>query len=101
MDSFNQYPPDDDANVASHSYGEVVALPAILIPLTCICVGTRCIVRKRMLNKFSIDDWLLVLSLILFIALEGLSITLARYGFGTHTVQLNHDQITMIFHVGQ
>ena len=78
-------------------YSKVVATPALMMSLTLIAVLLRCWVKKRMLNMFRIDDWLLVLAQFLYTFLCATTIYAASIGFGKHSNQLSDDHLYYIY----
>jgi hypothetical protein len=91
---------DDDVNVPSYSYAEVVVAPILMMSLSLIAALLRCWVKRMMLNMFSIDDWLLILSFILYVALCTPAICAAGHGFGVHSSSLTKDDLVVLYHVG-
>lgn len=96
---FQMNTPDSDANVPSHKYGEVILAPVIMLPLSMSTVLLRCWVKKRILKIFFLDDWLLVLSFVLYTILCSLALSSAGYGFGIHTDVLAEDKVRKIYQV--
>lgn len=92
--------PDSDISRPAYSHGTAMVVPTLIMPLSIIAVLLRCWVKKRILNLFSLDDWLLLLTLILFMILCSMVIYTVSIGFGTHSDKLSDDALYTMFLVG-
>ena|SRR5258706_5754064 len=90
---------DSDADIPSHSFREVVAAPIIMVLLSLLVVTLRCWVKRVMLHKFALDDWLLVYSFTLFAALCIMVIYSDTQGFGVHSDEMSDENLRVIFRV--
>jgi len=83
----------------SYTYAQVVAAPAVLLPLAWITVALRCWVKRCVMNAFSADDWLMLIALVFFSAVVSMEFVSAGLGFGHHTEDLQAYQVSQILKV--
>ena len=92
--------PNGDGNAPSHSYGQVVVTPILFMALSLIAVSLRCWVKKGILKNFTLDDWLLVLTELLFVSMCTMVIYMAGQGFGVNSDKLSDHALHHIYLVG-
>lgn len=91
--------PDSDADLPSHTYGEAVAAPIVMLVISTVAILCRCWVKKRILRQFHLDDGLLILSFLLYVTLCGLAVSSAGHGFGIHSDSLADVDLLEIYRV--
>ncbi|PVH71601.1 hypothetical protein DL98DRAFT_398008, partial [Cadophora sp. DSE1049] len=75
------------------SIGSQLLAAAILFLITSwIFVGLRCFVRLKLVKSFWVDDWLMIVSLILFSVMCGLFMAAVSSGLGQHTRELDPER---------
>lgn len=77
---------------------EVLAFSVVLVA-SWIAVASRMYVRLVVVKKFGFDDWLIVLTLILYTAMIGLAIAMSRLGLGVKDKDLTPEVISHIIKV--
>ncbi|KAL3422320.1 integral membrane protein [Phlyctema vagabunda] len=83
--------------MTSYTYEQVIVTPVLMLTLSLVSLLLRCWVKRVMLHNVSHDDWLLVLSFVLFCVLCTLSIISAGYGFGKHSDVLEKHNLFIIY----
>jgi len=75
-------------------YGNIAA-PAILLSFSFVALSLRCWVKKKMLNNFSVDDWILVAAMLFYIVF----VTMAMYAATDDrtSADMTPDQIRFFF----
>ncbi|KAH7402974.1 hypothetical protein BKA64DRAFT_706482 [Cadophora sp. MPI-SDFR-AT-0126] len=75
------------------SIGSQLLAAAILFLITSwIFVGLRCFVRLKLVKSFWMDDWLMIVSLILFSVMCGVLMAAVSSGIGQHTRELDPER---------
>ncbi|MCJ1375592.1 hypothetical protein MMC20_006829 [Loxospora ochrophaea] len=85
----NTGPPPSDGNrdIASST----IVAQAVTLTLAFILVSLRLFVKVRIIHKYGLDDWFVVLGLIFSIALLVLNIIAIHYGLGRHAYYVPQD----------
>ncbi|KAJ5221642.1 uncharacterized protein N7469_010529 [Penicillium citrinum] len=74
---------------------KILAVIWTLTTLTLLMVTARIFIRLKMLKNFGIDDYLIVVSMVLSLAYCGVTTASIAYGFGQHAMKLSQYNMEM------
>jgi len=74
---------------------KILAVIWTLTTLTLLMVTARIFIRLKMLKNFGIDDYLIVVSMVLSLAYCGVTTASIAYGFGQHAMKLSQYDMEM------
>ncbi|SPO00257.1 uncharacterized protein DNG_03102 [Cephalotrichum gorgonifer] len=75
-------------------------LQAVLIFLLILCVttvGLRCYTMKFIVKRFEVEDWLAVVTLVLYMVFTAFALTAVHYGLGHHLVDVPPENRSVAF----
>ncbi|TVY13502.1 hypothetical protein LARI1_G008800 [Lachnellula arida] len=72
---------------------ELLAVTITLLVLALVTVSLRCFVRIKLVKAFGLDDYLMVASMLVFIAYCACQLTAIHYGIGSHDRDLSTPNI--------
>lgn len=80
-----------------YSLFAVIATEVVLLPLVWLTVCTRVYVKLRIVKNFSADDWVMLLSTIIFSGLCALGFVSATLGLGKHEDSLPASNVAKVY----
>lgn len=69
---------------STYPKSQIIGVPAFLLGLAWMSVLLRCWVKIKIVKSFTIDDWLLLFSVVLFTGSSAMMICAAGHGLGMH-----------------